>query len=89
MAGQREKFRGDELDGLRLLALGRIPRCGVCPRYAALTDAHARGTGIRGRLPKVPECCTHQVCAPLVARYLSEQAGQASREGEILHRRAS
>ena len=89
MAGRVEKVRSDELDGLRLLALGRIPRCGVCPRYAALTDAHARGTRIRGRLPSVPECCTHQVCAPLVVRFLADRGGVASREGEILHLRAS
>jgi hypothetical protein len=89
MAGRREKCRGDELDGLRLLALGRIPRCGSCPRYAALTDAHARGTGVRGTLPGVPESCTHQVCAPLVVRFLAGHGEEAPREEEILHLRAS
>ena len=81
MAYPREKIQIDDLDGLRLLALGRIPRCGGCPRFEALVDGHDGGDELRGPLPDVPEYCTHQVCAPLVIRYECAEA--------ILHLRAS
>jgi hypothetical protein len=58
------------LDGLTLIALGRIPRCAGCPRYAALVSAHAAGTNRPHGLPVVPLYCTHQVCAPLAARFV-------------------
>ncbi len=58
----------DNLDGLRLIALGRIPRCQACPRYRALLDAHS-GLRVPGSaLPRVPKNCNHEVCAPLVHR---------------------
>ena len=56
-----------ELDSLRLIALGRIPRCQNCPRYRALGESH-RGRHF-GRLPEVPSGCRHQVCAPLAHRH--------------------
>jgi len=57
-----------DLDGLRLIALGRIPRCADCPRYRALVRTHD-GRRLPGTfLPAVPEGCTHQVCEPLVHR---------------------
>jgi len=60
-------------DGLRLLALSRIPRCTVCPRLAALQTLH--GDGSRGPIPGPPRTCTTRYCAPLVKRY-----GQSSVE---------
>jgi hypothetical protein len=64
-----------DLDSLRLLALSRIPRCAVCPRFHALLSARARGS--LGALPAVPTGCTHQVCAPLVTRYAPAAAPRA------------
>jgi hypothetical protein len=58
-----------EMDRLRLVALGRIPRCGVCPRYRALRAAHRSGSRAMTPMPPVPESCTHEVCAPIAARY--------------------
>ena len=89
MAHQRDKIQTDDLDGLRLLAMGRIPRCYGCPRFAALLDAHGRGDKVRGSLPDVPEHCTHQVCAPLVIRDECGDAPETAREQEIIHLRAS
>ena len=59
---------GTELEALELIALGRIPRCIRCPRYAALLDRHAGERDRRGALPAVPLFCNHQVCAPLAIR---------------------
>jgi hypothetical protein len=59
----------DDVDGLRLFALGRIPRCTRCPRYQALVAAHTTGSGCGPGLPLVPSFCLHQVCAPLVDHY--------------------
>ena len=81
MAYQRDNIQTDDLDGLRLLALGRIPRCDGCPRFRALVDGHDNGDTRHGPLPDVPDYCTHQVCAPLVIRYECAEA--------ILHLRAS
>ena len=89
MAQQRDRIQTDDLDELRLVALGRIPRCGNCPRFGALVDAHARRNTVRGLLPDVPEDCTHQVCAPLVMRYECADVMEPATDGEILHRRAS
>jgi hypothetical protein len=58
-----------DVDGLRLFALGRIPRCTDCPRYRALVRAHSSGAFRVAMLPTVPDGCAHQVCAPLVDRY--------------------
>jgi len=62
----------DDPDSLRLLGLGRIPRCTECPRYAALVSGHTdrlAGATSSGRLPAVPANCHFQACAPLVSRY--------------------
>jgi hypothetical protein len=53
-----------ELDTLRLFALGRVPRCGRCPRYRAMLAVGARATAI----PGPPAYCSYQICAPLAAR---------------------
>ena len=63
-----------EVDGLRLFALGRIPRCTDCPRYHALVRIHASGPVRMPALPEVPVACAHQVCAPLADRYLAPPA---------------
>ncbi len=65
---ERQSFPG-KTDGLRLFALGRIPRCGRCPRYRALSLSRARADRRPESLPVVPEFCTYQLCAPLVARH--------------------
>jgi hypothetical protein len=57
-----------ELDGLRLLALGRIPRCSECELYASLAAIHSGGLDRSVSLPAPPAGCTHQVCSPLAAR---------------------
>jgi hypothetical protein len=54
-------------DGLRLLALSRIPRCAACPRLSALEVNHRRGS--TGLVPDPPRDCTTRYCAPLVKRY--------------------
>jgi hypothetical protein len=64
-------------DALRLLALGRIPRCERCARYRALASTHAAPRGLRLALPAVPDFCVYQVCAPLAARYEEEAVGAA------------
>ena len=56
-----------EEDGLRLLALSRIPRCAVCPRLEALRANH--GNGLTRPVPNAPRSCTTRYCAPLVKRY--------------------
>lgn len=89
MAYERDEIQTDDLDGLRLLALGRIPRCNGCPRFTALVDGHARGNRLRHPLPDVPESCTHQVCAPLVIRYELGDGIEPTPDGEIFHLRAS
>jgi len=61
----------DDEDGLRLMALGRIPRCADCPRYRALVDGHQECRGGRvpsAAMPAVPGYCHFQVCAPMAAR---------------------
>ena len=57
------------LDELRLMALGRIPRCAGCPRYRALDSAFRSRGGGRGPQPLPPANCTYRVCAPLAARW--------------------
>jgi hypothetical protein len=62
----------DDPDGLRLEGLGRIPRCGTCPRYEALVSAHRRsrtGRHPSGPLPEVPSHCGFEACAALVPHY--------------------
>ena len=65
---ESQNFPG-KTDGLRLFALGRIPRCKRCPRYRALSRPRARADRRPESLPAVPEFCTYQLCAPLVAHY--------------------
>ncbi len=80
----------EDLDGLRLLALSRIPRCGTCPRFHALVEAHHRGARVDHRLPGAPAHCSHEVCAPLVARWsCSEPARSEPARSATLRLRAS
>ncbi len=65
---ERQSFPG-KTDSLRLFALGRVPRCGRCPRYRTLFLADTRTDRRLQSLPAVPEFCTYQLCAPLAARY--------------------
>ena len=68
-----------EMDSLRLIALGRIPRCTHCPRYRALSLMERAGHPAVDRLPPIPENCTWQVCAPLVRRYERAAPGDDDR----------
>jgi len=66
---ERQSF-SEKTDALRLFALGRVPRCGRCPRYRALSFVGPNREDRQPEaLPAVPEFCTYQLCAPLVARY--------------------
>ena len=56
----------DDEDGLRLLALSRIPRCAACPRLSALEANHRSDS--TGPVPEPPRTCTTRYCAPLVKR---------------------
>ena len=58
-------------DGLRLFALGRVPRCQRCQRFRAMNTAGAAPGLHVVSLPAVPEFCTYQLCAPLATRYES------------------
>ena len=69
MGNARQPNLPNDLDGLRIFGLGRIPRCTNCPRYRALVDAYEGTSTLPTHPPAVPEDCTFQVCAPLVARY--------------------
>ncbi len=69
MGNARLQILPDDLDGLRILGLGRIPRCVDCPRYRALVEAHDNSSALPRILPAVPENCAFEVCAPLVCRY--------------------
>lgn len=63
----------DDMDGLRLEGLGRIPRCEGCPRYVALCTAYlaSRAAGpLPAGLPDVPGYCHTPYCAPLAVRYV-------------------
>ena len=62
--------RAVKLDSLRLIALGRIPRCGSCSRYRALLEAHDGESEVTP-WPPAPVSCSHQVCGPLVSRFLA------------------
>jgi hypothetical protein len=58
----------DDIDGLRLMALGRIPRCAACDLYHELMALHDDGSRRPSRLPQPPASCKHKVCAPLAVR---------------------
>jgi hypothetical protein len=57
----------DDEDGLRLLALSRIPQCTTCPRLAGMMANHRIGSG--RPIPGPPAACTYRYCAPLARRY--------------------
>ncbi len=63
------KKRQVELDGLRLIGLGRVPFCARCPRYADLVDRYMEPRQPAARLANVPKDCVHRYCAPLAERY--------------------
>lgn len=75
------------MDGLRLLAIGRIPRCSECPRFDALIRSHRGARRDPAPLPAVPDSCTHQVCAPLAVRYGADS--DDANPSPLLRRRAS
>jgi hypothetical protein len=59
-----------DLDGLRLIGLGRVPACAECPRYGDLVAAHHRQPAKREQpLASAPKSCMHAFCAPLARRY--------------------
>lgn len=74
MTQRNRNIEKDDLDGLRLFALGRISRCAGCARYHSLVAAHGGASRIRVDLPAAPELCTHRVCAPLVDRVFGRQS---------------
>ena len=58
-----------DMDGLRLIGLGRVPACSGCPRYHDIVAAYTQ-PALRGmRLSAVPKQCAHPYCAPLAQRY--------------------
>lgn len=63
------RIRQIELDGLRLIGLGRVPLCARCPRYADLVNRYMGPRQPAARLAKVPAACVHPYCAPLAKRY--------------------
>lgn len=64
-----------DLDGLRLLGLSRIARCADCPRLAALREAWGHRSSLAVPWPDAPRGCRHQVCAPLVRRFVGADPG--------------
>jgi len=58
----------NDLDGLRLVAIGRIQRCADCDLYHELLALHADDSRMLSSLPKPPAVCKHKVCAPLAVR---------------------
>ncbi len=62
------KEEEQDLDGLRLIALGRIPRCVGCELYGSLLRIHSGALERPSGLPAPPAACTHQICAPLASR---------------------
>jgi hypothetical protein len=64
-----KEIRQVELDGLRLIGLGRVPRCTRCPRYANLVEHYVDSRAATTRLAPIPADCEHCYCAPLARRY--------------------
>ncbi len=62
-------MRQVELDGLRLIGLGRVPQCARCPRYADLVERYVDSRPADSRLAEAPAACEHRYCAPLAERY--------------------
>jgi len=74
MIQQDRMHEKSDLDGLRLFALGRIPRCAGCARYRSLVAAQGRVSRTLVSLSAVPASCSHQVCAPLVDHYFGRRS---------------
>jgi len=64
-----KRLRQVELDGLRLIGLGRVPRCARRPRYAGLVKHYVDSRSALPQLARVPADCAHRYCAPLAKRY--------------------
>ena len=62
------KRKGQELDGLRLIALGRVDRCSGCARYLELLRAWQE-VGPPRALPPAPASCSYRICAPLARKH--------------------
>jgi hypothetical protein len=58
-----------ELDGLRLVGLGKISRCTGCPRYHSLVDAYSSGRDTKVDVAAARAGCPHHYCKPLAKRY--------------------
>lgn len=58
-----------ELDGLRLIGLGRVPRCTSCPRYAELVGRYMDRERRSKPLIDPPATCPYAFCSPLAQRY--------------------
>ena len=67
MGRSLEPRAGARIDGLRLYAMSRIPRCSGCARFGALLRAH--WDTAPPDLPEVPQHCLNPVCAPIAARF--------------------
>jgi len=65
-------------DELRLLALSRIPRCAACSRLRALRAIHEDGVPLEAPLPPSTNNCDAPYCAPLAARYATEERREAA-----------
>lgn len=63
------RTRQTELDGLRLIGLGRIPACSRCPRYHDLVGRYLDAQPCSAPLAAIPASCEHPYCAPLAVRY--------------------
>ena len=74
-----------ELDGLRLIGLGRVPRCASCPRYAELVSRYMDPARREQPLPEPPKDCPYKFCSPLARRY---DATAATFNGFAAQRRA-
>lgn len=75
MTRQDRNLEKDDLDGLRLFALGRISRCADCARYHSLVAAYGGVSRVRTGLPAAPATCSHRVCAPLLDRLAGRRQG--------------
>jgi hypothetical protein len=80
-------FTYSEKDGLRLLGISRISRCESCERLAALLAAYRSRQSVKLPLPRVPNDCSYEFCAPLVTRFTRSVPGRkAGRRPEALTR---
>ena len=58
-----------ELDGLRLVGLGKINRCSGCPRYHSLVNAYLSGRESDVSVAPPRAGCPHHFCKPLAKRF--------------------